>query len=319
VKKVIILLLIILSLSACGDRNSQRKINLAVIGKANTPYWDSAKLGAEAAARDLGISVKFLVPEKEDPAWQIRKIEELIAEPLDGMAFAASDAKSIAPSVLKAMQDKIPCVALDTDVGKSRHIYIGTRNYYLGKQAGDRMVSLLEDKGKIAVVADLSDNPDSLERVRGFRDTLAEHTNIEIAWQLEKEAVQSADVESRLKTSSDLNGIFCASDSAGVAAGESVRNIGKVGQIKIVCTGESSNAMKLVRDNVIQAMVARKPYRTGYISVLVLYNMARVGVDNALLILPSSEIIDTGIFMVTPTSIAPYREYLKSLRIKVDF
>jgi hypothetical protein len=77
--------------------------------------------------------------------------------------------------------------------------------------------------------------------------------------------------------------------------------------------------MSLVRDKVIQVAVARKPYRMGYLSVLVLHNMAKVGVANTLLILPSSEIIDTGIVLVTPLNIAQYREYLRGLGIDAKF
>jgi len=318
---MISLLFVVLMLSACGGRTGQRRIGIAVVGKAKTPYWDDVKLGAEAAGNDLGVSVKFLAPDNEDPAWQIRKIEELIAEPVDGIAFAASDPKSIAPSILKAMQSEIPCIALDTDVAKNRYAYIGTGNYYIGQQAGERMVSLLDGKGKVAIIADSSEHPDSLQRVRGFRDILAEHADVEIAATLEKksEVAQAGDVESLLGSHPNLDGIFCASDSAGLAGAEAVRKASKVEQIKIVCIGESPDIMSLVRDNVIQAAVARRPYRMGYLGVLVLHNMARVGVANTLMILPRSEIIDTGIVLVTPMNIIQYREQLMKLGIKVKF
>jgi ribose transport system substrate-binding protein len=321
VKKIISLLFVVLTLSACGGRPDQRKVTIAIVGKAKTPYWDDVKLGAEAAGRDLGVSVKFHAPSKEDPAWQIREIEELTARPVDGIAFAASDPKSIASSILKAMQSEIPCVALDTDVAKSRHAYIGTGNYDAGKQAGERMVSLLEDKGKVAIVAGSSENPDLLQRVRGFRDILAEHPNVEIAATLDSESgvVQTTDVESLLGSHAELDGIFCASDSGGVAAAEAVKKADKVERIKIVCIGESPDIMILVRDKVIQAAVARKPYRIGYLSVLVLHNMARAGIVNTLRILPKSEIIDTGIALVTPLNIVQYREQLRMLGIEVKF
>lgn len=320
-RKTISLLFVILMLSACGGGSGQRRAEIAVVGKAATSYWDDVKLGAEAAGKDLGVSVKFLAPSEEDPAWQIRKIEELITEAVDGIAFAASDPRSIAPSIVKAMQSEIPCVALDTDVAKSRHVYIGTGNYHAGQQAGERMVSLLDGKGEIAIVADLPKSSDSLQRVRGFRDIMDEHADVEIAATLEKESnvVQTPDVESLLRSYPDLDGIFCASDSGGLATAEAVVASSKAGRIKIVCIGESPDIMNYVKDDVIQAAVARKPYRTGYLSVLVLYNMARVGIAKTLMILPKSEIIDTGIVLVTPLNIIQYREQLKNLGIKVKF
>lgn len=320
-KKIISVLFVVLTLSACGGGTGQRKINIAVVGKAETPYWHRVKLGAEAAARDLNVSVKFLVPSKEDPAWQMRKIEELAAKPVDAIAFAASDPKSIAPSILKAMQADIPCIALDTDAAKSRHVYIGTGNYHAGEQAGERMVSLLDRRGKVAIVGHSPSNPDSLQRIRGLKDILAEHSDVEIAVTMERESgiIQASDMESLLGSQPDLDGIFCVSGASGIAAAEAVQKAGKVERIKIVCIGESPDIMKFVRDKVIQAAVVRNPYRIGYLSVLVLHNMVRVGVANTLRILPKSEIIDTGIILVTPLNIIQYREQLRRLGVKVEF
>jgi ribose transport system substrate-binding protein len=318
---MISLLFVVLMLSACGGGTGQRRISIAIVGKAKTPYWDDVKLGAEAAGRDLGVSVKFLAPSEEDPAWQIGKIEDLTAELVDGIAFAASDPKSIAPSILKAMQSEIPCIALDTDIAKSRYAYIGTGNYYAGEQAGEKMLSLLDGKGKVAIVLDSSENPDLLQRIRGFRDILAEYADVEISVTLEQESdvVQAADVESLLGSHPDLDGIFCVSDSGGLAVAEAMQKADKKEQIKIVCISESPDIMSLVRDNVIQAAVAREPYRMGYLSVLVLHNMVRVGVTNTQMILPESKIIDTGIVLVTPINIIQYREHLKKLGVKVKF
>jgi ribose transport system substrate-binding protein len=321
VKKIISVLFVVLTLSACGGGTGQREIDIAVVGKADTPYWHRVKLGAEAAARDLNVSVKLLVPSREDPAWQMRKIEELAAKPVDAIAFAASDPKSIAPSILKSMQSDIPCIALDTDVAKSRYAYIGTANYHAGEQAGERMFSLLDHKGEVVIIGDSPSNPDSLQRIRGFKDVLAEYPDVEAVATLGKEGdtIQASDVESLLRSQPNLDGIFCASDAGGIAAAEAVQKAGKAEQIKVVCIGESPGIMKLVRDKVIQAAVVRNPYRMGYLSVLVLHNMVRVGVANTLRILPKSEIIDTGIILVTPLNIVQYREQLRRLGVKVEF
>ena len=320
-KKIIVMFSIVFMLSACGDNTEQRKVSIAIVAKADTLYWDDVKLGAEAAGRDLNVSVKFFAPAKEDPAWQIGKIEELIVKSVDGIAFAASDPKSIAPSLVKAMQFEIPCIALDTDVAKSRYVYIGTGSYHAGGQAGERTVSLLDGNGKVAIVADFSQNPDTLQRVRGFKDILGEYTDVKIIATLEEEngIVQAADVESLLRSYPDLDSIFCVSDSSGLAVAEAIKILNKAGQINVVCIGESPDIMKRVQENVIQAAIARKPYRMGYISVLVLHNMARAGVNNTLMILPKSEIINTGIILVTPMNIIQYREQLKNLGIKVKF
>ncbi len=305
-KKVISVLFAVLLLSACGDRAEQDRINIAIVGPARTPYWNDVELGAKAAGERLGVSVRFFAPVEENPAsWQIRKIGELISTPLDGLAFAAADPKSLTPIILKAMRSEIPCVAMDTDMGKSRNVYIGTGDYPAGEQAGGKLVSLLDNKGKIAIVAGFSSDIYSRKRVLGFRDALADNADMEIAATVEKEnsVVQASDVEALLVSYPDLDGIFCASDSDAIAVAEAIQQADKAGQIEIVSIGESPGLLKYVKDNVIQATVARKPYRIGYLSILVLHNMAKVGIQNALRILPESGIIDTGIVLVTPMNI----------------
>jgi ribose transport system substrate-binding protein len=291
-----------------------------LVGKAQTPYWNYVKIGAEAAGEDLGISVDFFAPPEEDPAWQIGQIEELINKSVYGIAFAPSDTKSITPVILKAMQSDIPCIALDTDIAKNRHAFIGTGNYHAGQQAGEQMAALLDNKGKAIIVTDSSSNTDSLQRIRGFRDILAEYDGMEIIATLEKgnSLIQPDDVISLMESIPVVDAIFCTSDESGIAAAEAVKRINKVEQIKIVCMGESLEIIRYVQDGVIQAAVARRPYRMGYLSTLVLHNMAKVGVINTMRILPSSEIIDTGIVVVIPLNIDQYLEELNELGIKID-
>lgn len=322
-RKIIIVLLataIVLSFFTCNNKSNSKRISLAIIGRYENSFWNDVRSGVRAAERDLGVSVEFLVPPKEDPAWQIRKIEELIKNHINGIAFTASDPKSLKPIIMKVIEQDIPCVAMDTDLPKSRHVYIGTGNYYTGQQSAEKMLEIISNKGKVAIISDSSD-PDCLQRIQGFRDIMEDYKDVKIvgnsgggskfAW--------TSQLESIIKSTPDLNGIFCVSDTAGVAAAEAVMKENKSDIIKIVCIGESSDILKLIQDNVIQAAISRRPYRIGYLSVLVLHNMVKAGIKNTLMILPKSEIIDTGVTIITPSNVIQYYEELTKLGIKPRF
>jgi hypothetical protein len=47
--------------------------------------------------------------------------------------------------------------------------------------------------------------------------------------------------------------------------------------------------------------------------------MARIGIENALMMMPESGIVDTGIVVITSSNIDQYRDQLKGLGIKVKF
>ena len=113
-RKALIFLLVILLFSSCS--NKKKQLDVVIIGKADDSYWNDVKVGAEAAGNDLGINVKFLAPPKQDPAWQIRKLEEVIGNSVDGIAVAPSDSKSITSLMTRVVQSDIPCLALETAI-----------------------------------------------------------------------------------------------------------------------------------------------------------------------------------------------------------
>jgi ribose transport system substrate-binding protein len=328
-RKTLIILLILFLFSSCGNNLKQRKLDVAIIGKADDSYWNDVKTGAESAGKVLGVNVHFYVPKKQDPAWQIRKLEEIIGKSIDGVAVAPSDPKSITSIMTNIVQSDVPCLALETDVAKGRHAYIGTGNYYAGQQAGEAMIEILNSIGKIDIVTDTS-VPDFLQRVQGFKDAIAEHENVSVDVTLDKpySYIQPADIGSMLgidgKTTGkpanpEINSIFCASDSIGLVVAKALKKANKTEQIKIVCIGESVDVMKAVSENLIQVAISRRPYRLGYSCVLVLHNMIKAGINNTLTILPKSEIIDPGVVVLTPSNIDEYREQLIKRGIKVKF
>lgn len=312
-------------ISSCGDNRNQKKIEIAIIGKADNSYWNEVKVGVEAASKKLGVKVNYYLPPKDDPAWQIRKLEDIISKPVDGIAVAASDPKSITTLMGNIMKAEIPCVALDTDVPKGRHVYIGTRHYYAGQQAAEAISELLGTETEIGIITDPS-VPDYLQTVQGFKDVLAEHNDLKVSETLEIDyrKIQPEDVEHWLgsgstRSESKIKGIFCVSDSIGLAVAKAIEKAGKANQIKIVCIGESSELMKAVRQNIIQVAISRRPYRLGFSSVLVLYDMIKAGINDTLIILPKSEMLDLDVIMVTPDNINEYRQKLSNLGVKADF
>lgn len=309
-------MIVILLFSSCTK--SQKQINIAIIGKVDDSYWNDIKLGAESAGEKLNVNVKFYVPSKEDPAWQIRKIQEVISSPVDGIAIGASDPKTIEQTMTGIVQSNIPCIAIDRDVAKARHAYIGTGNYYAGQQAGELMAEALEYKGNIAIITDPS-IPDYVQRVQGFKDIITEHEKISVVSVIDNNENRIESLFDTNNSSLNIKGIFCVSDDIGIATAKAIKKANKINQMKVVCIGESSELINAVKDNIIQIAISRRPFRVGFSCVLVLYDMIKVGINNTLAILPKSEIIDPGVIVVTPSNVDEYREQLSRLGIKARF
>ena len=160
----------------------KKDITIAVIPKAldNAVYLD-AKLGAENAAKEFGINVEWTASASSNAAEQVTVIEGLISKGVDGMLIACNDADALKDVINKAVANGIVVATFGSDSPDSdRAFTIGTDNYQLGKVSGEKMIELLPEGGKVAVLTGVPGAPDLEPRIQAFKD-VTEGTGIEIA------------------------------------------------------------------------------------------------------------------------------------------
>ena len=79
-----------------------------VIKNTINPFWLSTMEGAESG-EDFGVNVTVLAPQKPDNVEeQIRIIEDLIQQGVDGMVVTPTDTKGLAPTIEKVIEAGIP-------------------------------------------------------------------------------------------------------------------------------------------------------------------------------------------------------------------
>lgn len=308
------------------------EIHVAVIGKSVHPYWAEVELGVKKAAEDLGVKATFFVPQKEDIQAQVSQMESFIAMGVDGIAVAPSDPTALAPTIEIAMNKGIPVITLDTDAPESKRlVYIGTDNYSAGKLAGQVMSQLLgPEGGEVAIGTGSLTAMNSLERMSGFMDGIADNENIVVVTKpalcdFEDTGRAVTLAEQALLTYPNLRGFFGVYAINGPAAAKAIKTAGKVGEVLVVCFDTTAEHMQLIKEGAIAATIGQRPYMMGYQSVEVLSSMVAKGVDDALAELPEDRIIDTGVDIVAADdhvetlrslgadSVEEYREDRKSV------
>jgi len=313
------------------------EIHVAVIGKSVHPYWAEVELGVKKAAEDLGVKATFFVPQKEDIQAQVSQMESFIAMGVDGIAVAPSDPTALAPTIEIAMNKGIPVITLDTDAPESKRlVYIGTDNYSAGKLAGQVMSQLLgPEGGEVATGTGSLTAMNSLERMSGFMDGIADNENIVVVTKpalcdFEDTGRAVTLAEQALLTYPNLRGFFGVYAINGPAAAKAIKTAGKVGEVLVVCFDTTAEHMQLIKEGAIAATIGQRPYMMGYQSVEVLSSMVAKGVDDALAELPEDRIIDTGVDIVAADdhvetlrslgadSVEEYREKLIGLGIPVE-
>lgn len=167
--------------TADSDAKDPSDIVIAVVPKAlDNPIFIDAKVAAEAAGEELGITVEYTGSTNSDAAEQVNVIEGLISKGVDAMLISCNDADALKDVIDKAMDQGIYVATFDSDSPDSKRLfYIGTNNYNAGQKAAEYMQTLLPDGGQVALLTGVLGAPNLEERIVGFKDA-CEGTNIEI-------------------------------------------------------------------------------------------------------------------------------------------
>ena len=280
---------------SCKKRN---KLVIGVVPKGQSQiYWKAVHAGAEAAAQELGVEVRWNGPASEiDMTQQINIVEDFINQRVDGIVLAPTHGESLVPIVERAVQEKIPVVIFDSGIRTEKYLsYVSTDNYKGGVVAARRMGAVLPGGGKIAMIGNIPGSVSTVERENGFRETIArESPALQIVDFQYGMAVQSkglAVTEDILTAHPDLAGIFCSNEAATVGAVQAAKAKGVAGKAKIIGFDTSPNLIEDLQAGNLDSLVVQNPFRMGFLGVRALVEHLHGK--------PPEKRIDTGATLVT--------------------
>jgi ribose transport system substrate-binding protein len=247
-------------------------------------------------------------------------MEGYIAQGYDGIAVAPSDPTAMQATIQAAMDAGIPVITLDTDAPESARLaYVGTSNKAAGVVAGQEMSKLLPDGGSVAIGTGSLTALNSLERIEGFREGLADNVTVIEPVNNDKEDSATALelANATLVANPDLDGAFGVYAYNGPAWAKAVKEQGKAGEVKIVAFDATDEHIAFLKEGVIDVLIAQREYFQGYNSVELLTEMANKGIEEGMAAygVPDSGIVDTGVDVVTLAGLADYDAALTDLGI----
>jgi ribose transport system substrate-binding protein len=171
--------------SGKGEAASGKKVRIAIVPVAlNNPIFLDAIEAAKKAGAEIGAEIIPTASANPDAAEQVKVVEGLIEQKVDGILLFPVDSKALKGVVDKAVGKGIIVGILNSDIPDSkRAFYAGTDNYTLGKTCGENIVKLMKGKGKVVVQTGVIGMAALDERVRGFRDVIKGTQIQEVAFQ----------------------------------------------------------------------------------------------------------------------------------------
>jgi ribose transport system substrate-binding protein len=252
-----------------SSSSSGKHYSIAVIPKGTTHvFWQSVHAGANRAARDLGVTIKWQGPQGEgERAQQIQIINDLMTQGVDAVCLAPIDGSSFIETINNGVK-QIPFVIFDSGSGTDQYTaFVATDNRRGGELAGQEMVRLLGDAGgEVAIVKVIAGSQSTTEREEGFKSEIATNPKIKLV----AEQYGDADRAKSQRVAGDilaahpnLAGFYGPNESSTVGILNALTDAKRPGKLKFVGFDSSEELARGLDDGTIDALVLQNPVLMG--------------------------------------------------------
>ena len=273
---------------------------------ATNAGWMMINQGAEDAAAEEGVKLVSVGPAFQgDLSSQLEVFENLVAQGAKAIGIAPVDSAGVAPAVTDAMSSGIPIIAIDTGVsGADVTSFVATDNYAVAKVQGAIAATLVNDGDTVIYVTGNQAQSTGQERRNGFMEAFSAARPgskiLEVPTEWNSQQSQEG-VEAVLNSNSVVKMVVNAWDGGTMGAKAALENLGySAGDVKLVGFDGASDAIAAMDEGWVHADTAQMLYQMGYQGIKAAAAAARGETV--------SSRIDTGFFLVTPSTSGVYKK-----------
>src|SRR3954454_14470370 len=252
--------------SSSSSAKKNYKMTL-IAGVKGDEFYITMNCGAQAKAKELGVTLDFQGPDKFDAGLQTPVVNAVAAKKPDAVLVAPTDTKAMyAP--IKQLSDNGSKVALvDTTLDQADFAIsqIASDNEGGGKQAAKTLGELIGGSGKVFVVNVKPGISTTDLRAKGFAEGAKEANLTYVGQQYDDDdpSKAAAVTKAALAKNPDLKGIFATNLFSAEGAATGIREAGKLGKVKIVGFDAGPKQVEDLKNGIVQALIAQKPADIG--------------------------------------------------------
>lgn len=241
---------VLLALCSAGPALAENE-TIAVFTKNQTnPYFQAVRVGAESAAKALGVNVIQYIPTKPDSIpEQLSQVEDVIVKKPSAIVFVPVDYKALVPAVEKINAAGIPVTNITDRVAGGKLVaYVGADDYNIGLSTGRALLKELGGKGNVVILEGVKGSLTSTDRVRGFNDAIKEFPNVKLLASQpgNYQRLQALQVmENLIQSFPQIDGVLAANDAMGIGALEALGGANR--KAAVVGINGSREAVELIK------------------------------------------------------------------------
>jgi len=258
--------------------------------------------GAQAAADELGVTLRVEIPEYWDATLQTDLLNTVVATKPDAIFIVPTDRAALIAPIQDAIDAGIAVFTLDTAIDADIALAsIASDNIDGGRIAARTLAAAIGGTGKVFVVNVTAGISSTDEREKGFATELGQYPDITYLGQEyagNDEDTATAIASAKLRAVPDLAGIFATSLPMAYGAAVAVEGEAAAQRVKLVGFDASPDQVELFRSGTVTALIAQHPYEMGDVGV----RMAVAYLETQQP--PANKVVATGYTVVTPDNLA---------------
>jgi len=209
------------------------------VKNVTNPFWKGCRIGAEKAAKELGVNLEVVAPTKPDNIEeQTRLVEDWIVKKPDAFVFVPVDYQALVPSIQRANKAGIPVVNYNNRMsGVDVVSYIGSDDEIMQYELCKYLFKSMGGKGKVVHIDGVPAASTAQARKRGFERAVKETPGIEVLTSQPGQyrrlpAVQV--FENIMQRYPEIDAVVSANDDMAVGIAEALAAAGRGSKTKVV-------------------------------------------------------------------------------------
>ncbi|MDT0351874.1 substrate-binding domain-containing protein [Pseudonocardia charpentierae] len=256
------------SAPAAGGNGTKYTIAMITHEQAGDTFWDKIRAGAQDAATEHGIDLKY--SNNENGPEQATLVQNAIDSKVNGIAVTLSSADAVVPVAKKAAEAGIPVVAFNQGIDQYQDagakMYFGSDEALAGQTVGEKLAAA-DPGGKTLCIIQAQGSVALETRCQGVKAGYANTENLQVNG-ADLPSVQQT-IQSKLAQDSSITNIVTLGAPIALAALQAEEAAGKTA--KLATFDLNQETAQAIKDGKIQFSVDQQPYVQGYMAVTSLW------------------------------------------------
>lgn len=258
---------------AASPETGGRKKIVFVFKIGGISYSEACKAGAEQAAKDpeMNADVQYEASTEGTAEKQKDIIEQAIVGKADAIVVSPVDSKAIVPSLQRAKEQGIHVFTWDSDAPDSpREFYVAAvDDVKIGADIADGLANSIGKKGNVLLFSGQSTAENLNKHLDGIKQGLTQYPAIKVLdtyYNDDRTDKAKQMAVAALQAHPDAVGIACTNSVSPRGAGEALRNLHKVGNVKVWGLGLPSENKPYLKDGSVTGLYLWDPQKLTYLT-----------------------------------------------------